>query len=293
MDLTKLRYFSVVAETGSLREAAEVLHISSAAISKAIASLEAQLQLNLIESSGRGIRITTDGERVAKNAAHLFQEYTRFEQAISNETVDQNRLRIATFEVFSTYFTGELAKTQLPELEFDLLETTPGELEAAVAKGRADIGITYLPVPHRDLDLLRVTHVEMGIFGIKKVFANTKFIDLPFAIPISPLDAVPTKVRGLDSWPEDKFARKVKYRVTMMESALEFCRQGLAVAYLPTFVAALHNKNSIREAQLEQLPLPKGMKVQKHPVYLIKRKVDGETSTIKKLAKSLRLTCKL
>ncbi len=293
MDLTKLRYFTVVAETGSLREAAEVLNISSAAVSKAISSLEQQLDLNLIESSGRGIRITADGNRVARNAGQLFTEYYRFENAIANKIVDEDRVRLATFEVFSTYFAGEIAQKYLPDSEIDLLETIPGELESAVASGRADIGITYLPVPHRDLDLLKVAQVEMGIYGLKKVFGKYSFDDLPFAIPISPLSEVPTKVKGLDSWPEDRVQRKVKYRVTMMESALDFCRRGRADSFLPSFIADLHNEQASPKTKLDRFPLPEGMKGQKHSIYLIKRKVDSESTTIKKIAKALRLTCKL
>jgi DNA-binding transcriptional LysR family regulator len=40
MDTNRLRYFLVVCETGSVRKAADLLHVSPAALSKAIKILE-------------------------------------------------------------------------------------------------------------------------------------------------------------------------------------------------------------------------------------------------------------
>ena len=46
MDLTKIKYFSVVAETGSVRKAAELLQISPPALSRAISQLEDELEMD-------------------------------------------------------------------------------------------------------------------------------------------------------------------------------------------------------------------------------------------------------
>ena len=40
MDMTKVKYFSVVAETGSIRKAAELLDVSAPAVSRAVTQLE-------------------------------------------------------------------------------------------------------------------------------------------------------------------------------------------------------------------------------------------------------------
>ena len=61
MDITKIRYFSVVAETGSVRKAAELMHLSPPALSRAIKQLEEERNVKLFVPSGRGIAITDQG----------------------------------------------------------------------------------------------------------------------------------------------------------------------------------------------------------------------------------------
>ena len=55
MDTLKLKYFSAVAESGSVRRAAELLRVSPPSLSKAVAHLEAELGLKLFIRSGRNI----------------------------------------------------------------------------------------------------------------------------------------------------------------------------------------------------------------------------------------------
>jgi hypothetical protein len=73
-----------------------------------------------------------------------------------------------------------------------------------------------------------------------------------------------------------------------METALEICRRGAAVAYLPTFIVHLHNLRVLDKFHLCSLPLPKNLPIQKQSVYLIKRKSDVEDDQFKKVARALR-----
>ena len=93
---------------------------------------------------------------------------------------------------------------------------------------------------------------------------------------------------GLDGWPDHLFERKIKYRVTMMESAIELCREGHAVAYLPEFVAHLHNKRTLADFRLRELRHPLNEKDSKQSVYLVRRHGSTETSIERQVAKSLR-----
>ena len=165
-------------------------------------------------------------------------------------------------------------------------------MERALENHEVDLGITYVPIPSQHLDFLKVTVLEMGLYSKKGQFAGVSFEKIPFAIPAHPVQGAPSKVKGLDGWPEDKVPRFVRYRVDMMETAMELCRQGLAAAYLPRFVVDLHNRTTSREYRLEAMPLPPKLSDNKHAVYLIKRKTDLESSTARKLAKALRVLCR-
>lgn len=69
MTLTQLRIFLVVAESGSVRAAAERLTVAQPSVSAAVASLERELAVTLIAREGRGIRLTTAGAALAKSVS--------------------------------------------------------------------------------------------------------------------------------------------------------------------------------------------------------------------------------
>ncbi|MGH9164692.1 MAG: LysR family transcriptional regulator [Acidimicrobiales bacterium] len=65
MTLSQLRTFLAVADSGSVRVAAESLFVSQPAVSGAIASLERELGVALVARQGRGLRLTTAGTAFA------------------------------------------------------------------------------------------------------------------------------------------------------------------------------------------------------------------------------------
>jgi DNA-binding transcriptional LysR family regulator len=167
-------------------------------------------------------------------------------------------------------------------------EYGPGRLEIAIAEGKVDIGITYLPVPKAGIEFAEVAQVRMGVFGLAERFRSREFHELPFVIPLLPAEGAPSKVMGLDGWPDHKIERKVKYRVTMMASAIELCRKGHAVAYLPEFVVCLHNEDVLPSRRLSELKSPVPAKERSQSVFLVQRKGSGESLLYRQVANCLR-----
>lgn len=301
MDSNRLAYFVVVNETGSIRRAAELLRLSPAALSKAIKQLEFEAGFKLLVPAGRGILVTDEGKDLAARAKPLLDSLATLAQGVSNKFKDgaslNTPLRLGTFEVFSTHFLSEILKAFAEDGGSLLLrELIPGEMEQALLNREIDLGLSYIPIPTAGIEYFRITSIEMGIFGtaeLKKSLAAQEFSAWPFVIPIQPISGSPNKVQGLDGWPDDRWPRHVGHRVTMMESALSICRQALAVAYLPTFVVRYHNQIVKPKFQLEALATPKGLPALKQDVYLVKRKSDVESSAAKKLAKAVRLGCRI
>lgn len=286
MDIDRVRYFHVFAETGSLVRASEVLHISQPALSKALRLLAIEVGIELIEPDGRGLKLTEAGRSFKQESAHLLNQWLELPQKLRAAKV-LAPTRIGSFEVFTTYFLGHLFKyVELDSLEIH--EYGPGRLEKALTDEQIDIGITYLPVPRAGIEFTEVTKIKMGVFGRNDVFKNTEFADLPFVTPLLPAGGTPSKVLGLDGWPDHRFERKVKYRVTVMESALELCRKGECVAYLPEFVVHLHNEYVKPEYRLHEVKSPVHLKDRLQSVYLVSRKGSEESQLHRKVAKSLR-----
>jgi len=295
MDSNRLRYFIAVAETGSVRKAAELLRLSPAALSKAIKLLERESGLELLVPAGRGIAVTPDGRQLAKRAGPILENLRGLAAQIGGEKAAASDLiRLGSFEVFTTHSLKPVLKTFPREASLLLREVIPGEMENALLAHEIDVGITYLPIPTAGVDHLKVANVRMGIYARRGAFERAPFAEIPFAIPVQPLKGTPSKVQGLDGWPDGKVARHIKYQVTLMESALELCRNGLAAAYLPSFVVHYHNQSVRPELRLQERPLPKGIGARhSQGVYIARRKGDPEDHRVRRIARALREACSL
>jgi DNA-binding transcriptional LysR family regulator len=285
MDIDRVRYFNVFAETGTLVRASEILHISQPALSKALRLLEHEVGMKLLEAEGRGLRLTDAGKRLRDESRPLLSEWLGLAKKIRDHE-DWKPTRMASFEVFTTYFLGHFLES-VDLANFEIHELGPGRMEEAVATGHADFAITYAPVPRSGVEFTESGKIKMGIFGIDK-FKGEKFSELPFVVPLLPLEGTPSKVIGLDGWPDHLYERNIKFRVTMMESAMELCREGHAVAYLPEFVVDLHNKRMLADFRLKEMKCPLKNEDRSQSVYLVRRQGADETKLERQIAKSLR-----
>ena len=62
MDITQLQYFKIIAETGSLTKAAEMLHVSQPAMSAMLKKFEEELNVELFDRSPNRIHLTRPGK---------------------------------------------------------------------------------------------------------------------------------------------------------------------------------------------------------------------------------------
>lgn len=74
-DIRHLRYFVAVADSGSFVRASERLHISQPALSVRVSSLEAELGVQLMERSRKGVKLTREGEALYLRAVDLIKHY--------------------------------------------------------------------------------------------------------------------------------------------------------------------------------------------------------------------------
>jgi DNA-binding transcriptional LysR family regulator len=291
MDLVKIKYFAVVAETGSVRRAAELLQISPPALSRAISQLEEELGFELFVPSGRGIVITDQGRQLHQRAGRLLAEYDSFLKDVRGKDRESDLLRIGSFEIFSTHFLGWAIDNFLAGRRVLVREVIPAAIENALINREIDIGITYLPVPHEELDFLKVTTQELRIYGSASNFASTPFAELPFCVPIGPVAGAALPVQGLDGWPIDGPQRRIRFQVDQLETALNIASRGRGVLFCPPFVVKLYNELLKDAYQLEQLPDPKGMKPVKMGIFLATLRSTQHGSDIKLLKQAIRRCC--
>lgn len=288
MDLNRLNYFICLSQSDSLQEASDILGISPPALSKAMKVLEDEMGVELWMREGRRMALTEEGQLLAKEAPKLVDNLKNLKEQILSHKIKIAPLKIGTFEVFSTYFLSFIKTLKWDDQQIELHELLPGEIEKFLVAGDIDMGISYMPIPNPKLDFLKVSTIEMGVFVKKGSFKGVDQPNIPFVVPVMPLQGVPTKIRGLDGWPTHAYQRDIQYRVTLMESALELCRQGRVAGYFPCFIVEEHNRRMKPEYQLIRKKFPGAKSSCFSDVFIIKRKSSKEDQRIKQMAKVLR-----
>lgn len=286
METTRLRHFRMVVETQNLRRAADLVGISHSGLSKSLKALEAELGLTLIMPSGRGLVVTDAGRRVYALSDQVLQAVDALHGR--EQELPTLKVRIGSFEVFTSFFLANLVREQFADAEVEVQELVPGRLEEALLADRVDIGITYEPLPRAGVDYTKVTSVRMGAFVRHDAFADTTAASIPFVVPVQPIDGTTSGVRGSDAWPGERFPRRAVYRVDVLTTGLALVRQGLCAVFMPEFVARLHDATVDAQYRLRELPRPSGMPAVHRDVYIVKRESTPEDATMKKIARALR-----
>lgn len=275
MDLNRLRYFRVVAETGSIREAAATLHLSPTALSKAVKVLEREAGVALVRPRGRGIVLTDAGRLLALHARAPLETLADLPRMLASSTPPGDALRFASHEVFGTYFLRSVLGHAPSDARIEHRYLQPGAIEAAVRDGESDLGVTYLPLPTQGTVHAHIGDVAMGVFGTS-AWREAPIDALEFAAPVLPTIGAPLRAQSLDGWPDDRLPRAVRHRITTTESALELCRQGDAVAVFPHFVVRIHNGSTLRREQLHPVASAALVMQQPQAVHLVRRAGEDE-----------------
>jgi DNA-binding transcriptional LysR family regulator len=96
--------FVTISECGSMAEAARRLNVTPTALAQRMRALEDELDVKLIERSGRTVQLTEGGARVLARARHFQREVRELKAAASEETF-AGELRLGTV---ATALTGML-----------------------------------------------------------------------------------------------------------------------------------------------------------------------------------------
>ncbi len=164
MTLTHLRILDAVARHGSVTEAARELHYSQPSVSHQLGRLERATGARLVQRVGRGIRLTPEGELLARRAAEIVGRVdAAADELAAHQGLQAGRVRLAAFQtVLSTLVpeaAAELARRH-PGVELNLVDVHPPEALAMLRSGRVDVALIFRhpDTPHED-EGFRLTHL--------------------------------------------------------------------------------------------------------------------------------------
>jgi DNA-binding transcriptional LysR family regulator len=147
LNLTRLRVFASVARHGSVTRAAHELHYAQPSVSHHLARLEEEVGLALVERVGRGIRLTPDGELLARRATEILARIESTEDELASRAgLRTGRVRVAGFQsVLCTLVARAAARLHAssPGIEITLTDLHPDLALERLREGTIDVAVVF------------------------------------------------------------------------------------------------------------------------------------------------------
>ncbi len=151
MENPLLKYLAFVktVEKGSLTAAAQAMDYAQSSVSKMIADLEREWDMNLLKRSKTGVCLTSAGEQMLPYVRKLLNEYDNLEGQVNKMNgLETGIVRIGTFASVAINILPDIfahLKVEYPGIEYELLLGDYNEIEAWIDEGRVDCGFLRLP----------------------------------------------------------------------------------------------------------------------------------------------------
>ncbi|MDU6923527.1 nitrogen assimilation transcriptional regulator NAC [Franconibacter helveticus 513] len=148
MNLRRLKYFVKIVDIGSLTQAAEVLHIAQPALSQQVATLEGEMNQQLLIRTKRGVTPTEAGKILYAHARTILRQCEQAQLAVNNvgQTLSgQVSIGLAPGTAASSITMPLLqaVRAELPDVLVYLHENSGSVLNEKVLNGQLDMAVLY------------------------------------------------------------------------------------------------------------------------------------------------------
>lgn len=146
MTLQQLRYVIMVAETGTITEAANRLYISQPSLTNAIHELEKEMNITIFNRSNKGISLSKEGDDFLGYARQVLEQAAILEDKYKSKHGGKKQFCVSTqhYSFAVNAFVDLIKEYGQEEYDFSLRETQTYEIIEDVAKMRSEIGILFL-----------------------------------------------------------------------------------------------------------------------------------------------------
>lgn len=265
MHVRAFDYLRVIAETGSLRGAAQKIGVTATALTRQIEHLEYFFRMKLFERDQRGIRLTAAGEVVMETAERVSRELDVTRQRVDD--LKGLRSGIVNIRVSSSTLTSVLVPAltalndEYPGLRFMVEVATAPLVGEALVAGRADLGLTIFAPDLSELTLCaRMPVVHSAIMAPAHPLAGNDTISLRDLQdhPLSMPDSAYFVRRAFDRAVKSSAMSLDPVFVTgSFELQIELAMRGRAILFLPAFSCRTY----IERGQLCAVPLGPDLQV--------------------------------
>jgi len=176
--LNQLRTFLAVAETGSVRAAAQDLVVTQAAVSASLAALQKSLGVGLLEPDGRGLRLTAAGQAYAgyvRRVLGLLDEAGRAAAAAADP--ERGELRIAAVTTAAEQILPGLLsgfRNRHPRLGVRLEAGNRDRVRGLLDRHQVDLVLGGRPEPGWDVEVLAERPHQLVVVAAPSLAASAQ-----------------------------------------------------------------------------------------------------------------------
>lgn len=145
MTLVQLKYVTVIADMGSINEAAKALFMAQPSLSAAVRELEKELGIELFRRGSRGVSLTPEGEEFLGYARQVIDQYDLIESRFIKRTGSKEKFGVSAqhYSFAVKAFVELVKKYGMDEYEFAIYETRTSEVLSDVRCFKSELGILY------------------------------------------------------------------------------------------------------------------------------------------------------
>jgi DNA-binding transcriptional LysR family regulator len=285
-----VHYFERVAQSGSVRAAAEVLHVAPSAVSRAVQQLEQELGVALFDRTSRGLHLTAAGETLLGYLRRWERESEQLGDAVrSLSGVRLETVRIATVEVASYELVPQAiaaVRRRVPGVRAEMRIGDTALVTENIANGSADIGVTInMPktVPARPLwtmitPLGLVTRADHPLARRRSV-SLAECLGEPLVLPEVPLAARASLRRALES--------AGPYRIAASSNRIVGIRSLVRAGLGPAFLIKMDVAAEVRAGEFAYVPL-EDQSIEHPYISIIAPRATNRSAVIDLLIETLR-----
>ena len=254
ISLKQWNMFHAVIDNDGFDGAADQLHVTQSTVSHAVAKLQEQLGIALLELKGRKAQITAAGQCLLEKSRELVRHANALEALA--DTLQQGwgpDVRVAMDPGFPSDLLIQAVRQCSPsvhDLRLSVSEVTPDGARRALQAGEADIVIGAQPVLGFaasflfEVEHIAVAHPAHPLFSGKRDITHDE-LDTHSQVVIAPAQ------QGGASMGEPAPHHPGSWRVCNPERAIGILRQGVGYAWLPRFQV----QQALDARHLRALPL--------------------------------------
>ena len=243
MNLRRLKYFVKIVDIGSLTQAAEVLHIAQPALSQQVATLEGEMDQQLLIRTKRGVTPTEAGKILYTHARTILRQCEQAQLAVNNvgQTLrGQVSIGLAPGTAASaiTMPLLQTVRNELPEVMVYLQESSGTALNDKLLAGQLDMAVLYERSPVAGIVSQPLLKEDLYLVGTRDCPGQS--VDLTAVAEMNlflPRDYSAVRARGTGAFTLRRLSAKIIGEIESITTLTAAIASGMGATVLPESAA--------------------------------------------------------